>query len=144
MANSQLDIVAEWERQKEQKMVEDFRQAQQFAQNNKQKLSGLENYRLDYLRQVQQKAKQGIGSLTFGQHHQFIGKLDKACEMQVQALNKALVVADQRRAQWLQQQRKRKAVEMLLEKQQIAKQKREDRQEQIMLDEMSLQKYLRK
>lgn len=144
MANSQLDIVAEWERQKEKKMVDDFRQAQQFAQNNKQKLSGLENYRLDYLRQVQQKAKQGIGSLTFGQHHQFIGKLDKACEMQVQALNKALVVADQRRAQWLQQQRKRKAVEMLLEKQQIAKQKREDRQEQIMLDEMSLQKYLRK
>ncbi|MEP0356944.1 flagellar export protein FliJ [Paraglaciecola sp.] len=144
MANSQLDVVAEWERQKEQKMVDVFRKAQQFAQSNKQKLSGLENYRLDYLRQVQQKAKQGIGSLTFGQHHQFIGKLDKACEMQVQALNKALVVAEQRRGQWLQQQRKRKAVEMLLEKQQIAKQKREDRQEQIMLDEMSLQKYLRK
>ncbi|MFT2091390.1 flagellar export protein FliJ [Paraglaciecola sp. 2405UD69-4] len=144
MSKSQLDLVAQWERQKEQKMVEDFRQAQQFAQSNKQKLSGLENYRLDYLREVQQKAKNGIGSLTFGQHHQFIGKLDKACEMQTQALNKALIVADQRRSQWLQQQRKRKAVEMLLQKQQLAKQKREDKQEQAMLDEMSLQKYLRK
>ena len=144
MAQSQLHMVAEWERQKEQKMVEAFRIAQQYAEENKQKLSGLENYRLDYLRQVQLKAKQGIEGQAFGQHHQFIGKLDKACEMQIQAFNKALIVADQRRAQWLQQQRKRKAVEMLLDKQKLAARKREDRQEQMMLDEMSLQKYLRK
>jgi len=143
MAQSQLQVVADWERRKEQKLVQDFQLAQQSAQSNKQKLAGLENYRLDYLRQAQDKAKQGVGSVTFGQHQQFIGKLDKACEMQLHAVNKAVLVADQRRMQWLAQQRKRKAVEMLLEKQQIAKHKREERLEQIMLDELSLQKYMR-
>jgi flagellar FliJ protein len=136
-------MVAEWERQKEQKLVQDFRIAQQFAQDNKQKLSGLESYRLDYLRQAQLRAKQGVGSISFNQHHQFIGKLDKACELQVHTLNQAMRVAEQRRTQWLVQQRKRKAVEMLLDKQLKAKQKREDKQEQMMLDELSLQKFIR-
>lgn len=143
MSQSQLHMVAEWERQKEQKLVQDFRLAQQYAQDNKHKLSGLESYRLEYLQQAQSKAEQGVGSLTFSQHQQFIGKLDKACEMQTQVVSKALVVADQRRNQWMQQQQKRKAVEMLLDKQKKAKQKREERQEQMMLDEMSLQKFIR-
>lgn len=143
MAQSQLQIVADWERRKEQKLIQDFQLAQQSAQSNKQKLAGLENYRLDYLRQAQAKAKQGVGSVTFGQHQQFIGKLDKACEMQLHAVNQAVLVADQRRMQWLAQQRKRKAVEMLLDKQQKAKLKREEKLEQIMLDELSQQKFMR-
>ncbi len=144
MAYSQLQVVADWERRKEQKLVQVFQLAQQFAQDNKQKLSGLENYRLDYLRQAQQRAREGVGSVTFGQHQQFIGKLDKACEMQIHTLSQATRVADQRRTQWLEQQRKRKAVEMLLDKQHKAKLKREDKLEQIMLDELSLQKFMRK
>ncbi|WP_158967779.1 flagellar export protein FliJ [Paraglaciecola sp. L3A3] len=144
MANSQLQLVADWERQKEQKLGQDFQIAQNFAQENKQKLSGLENYRLDYLRQAQLKAKQGVGSQTFNQHQQFIGKLDKACELQMQHLNQALLVAEQRKSQWLQQQRKRKAVDMLIDKQAVAAQKLEDKKEQMMLDELSLQKFIRK
>jgi flagellar FliJ protein len=70
--------------------------------------------------------------------------LDKACEMQLHALNQAVRVADQRRMQWMAQQRKRKAVEMLLDKQHKAKLRREDKQEQSMLDELSLQKFMRK
>ncbi|MDU0355691.1 flagellar export protein FliJ [Paraglaciecola aquimarina] len=143
MANSQLKLVADWERQKEQKLAQDFQIAQNYAQENKQKLSGLENYRLDYLRQAQVKAKQGIGSLTFNQHQQFIGKLDKACELQMQQVAQSALVADQRKSQWLQQQKKRKAVDLLIEKQNIAQQQREAKQEQIMLDELTLQKFIR-
>lgn len=144
MVQSQLQVVADWERRKEQKLVQVFQLAQQFAQDHKQKLSGLENYRLDYLRQAQQRAKEGVGSVTFGQHQQFIGKLEKACEMQMNTLSQAKRVADQRHMQWLAQQRKRKAVEMLLDKQNKAKLKRADKLEQIMLDELSLQKFMRK
>jgi flagellar FliJ protein len=64
--------------------------------------------------------------------------------MQVNTLSQAIRVADQRHMQWLAQQRKRKAVEMLLDKQHKAKLKREDKLEQIMLDELSLQKFMRK
>jgi flagellar FliJ protein len=143
MATDQLEQVAAWERQKEQKVLQNFQLAQRYAQDNKQKLSGLEQYRLDYLLQAHNKAQQGVGAQSYGQHQLFIGKLDKACEQQSKVLSNALMVADQRQTQWLQQQRKRKAVEMLLDKKCRLAQKREDKLEQQMLDEISLQKYIR-
>jgi flagellar FliJ protein len=143
MATDQLEQVAAWERQKEQKVLQNFQLAQRYAQDNKQKLSGLEQYRLDYLLQAHNKAQQGVGAQSYGQHQLFIGKLDKACEQQSKVLSNALMVADQRQTQWLQQQRKRKAVEMLLDKKYRLAQKREDKLEQQMLDEISLQKYIR-
>jgi flagellar protein FliJ len=144
MSIAQLEMVAELERKKEQKLVRNFQLAQQHAQNNKQKLTGLEQYRLDYLRQAQNKAKQGMASASYGQHQQFIAKLDKACEQQTKVVSNAMLVSDQRRNQWLQQQNKRKAVEMLLAKQQKALEIRLAKQEQQMLDELALQRFVRK
>lgn len=143
MADKQLKMVAEWERDKEDKLAHTFQQAQQHAQFNKQKLNSLEQYRLDYLRQTQVKAKLGVGAISFGQYQSFISKLDKACEQQSQLLSKALLVAEQRKTQWLQQQRKRKAVDMLLDKKRLQRLHKEDRIEQQMLDEISLQKFVR-
>ncbi|MFT5312561.1 MAG: flagellar FliJ protein [Paraglaciecola sp.] len=143
MATDQLEQVADWERQKEQKLVQNFQLAQRYAQENKQKLSGLEQYRLDYLLQAHNKAQQGVGAQSYGQHQLFIGKLDKACEQQSKVLSNGQLVVDQRRDQWLQQQRKRKAVEMLLDKKYQKVQKKADKLEQQMLDEISLQKFIR-
>jgi flagellar protein FliJ len=144
MSIAQLEMVAGLERKKEQKLVQDFQLAQQHAQNNKQKLAGLEQYRLDYLRQAQNKAKQGMAATSYGQHQQFIGKLDKACEQQTKVVSNAMLVAEQRRVQWLQQQKKRKAVEMLLAKQQKTLELHLAKQEQHMLDELALQRFVRK
>ena len=143
MSIEQLQMVADWESQKEQKLLQTFQVAQQYVQENRKKLSGLEQYRLDYLRQAQTKAKQGMAATTYGQHQQFIGKLDKACEQQSKIVTNAGLVAEQRKSQWLQQQRKRKAVEMLLEKQQKSLYLRQEKQEQHMLDELSLQRFIR-
>jgi flagellar protein FliJ len=143
MSISQLKMVAEWEEQKEQKLIRDFQLAQQYLQEHKRKLTGLEQYRLDYLRQAQQKAKVGVAASTFNQHQQFIGKLDKACEQQSMVVRKAMLVADQRRMTWLAQQKKRKAVEMLLEKQQHQAFLLGEKREQHMLDELALQKFVR-
>jgi flagellar FliJ protein len=144
MSIAQLEMVAGLENKKEQKLIQAFQLAQQYAQNNKQKLTGLEQYRLDYLRQAQNKAKQGMAAASYGQHQQFIGKLDKACEQQTKVVSNAILVAEQRRVQWLQQQKKRKAVEMLLAKQRKALELNLAKQEQHMLDELALQRFVRK
>ena len=144
MAEQQLQLVADWEREKERKCAQDFQIAQQHAQMNKQKLESLEQYRLDYLRQTQQKATSGLEAQSFNQHLSFVGKLDKACEEQTKIHSQAMLVADQRKRLWLQQQRKRKAVEMLLDKKHQQKIIRENRLEQQALDEIALQKFVRK
>ena len=144
MADKQLQLVADWEREKEKKCAQALQIAQQHEQMHKQKLSSLEQYRLDYLRQTQSKAAGGVEAQSFNQHLSFIGKLDKACEEQTKVHSQALLVADQRKRLWLQQQSKRKAVDLLLEKKAKLKQVKENRAEQQALDEIALQKFIRK
>lgn len=144
MADRQLQLVAEWEKEKEKKCAQDFQIAQQHAQMNQQKLTSLEQYRLDYLRQTQVRASGGVEARNFNQHLSFIGKLDKACEEQTKIHSQSMLVADQRKRLWLEQQRKRKAVEMLLEKKAQQRQLKENKLEQQMLDEVALQKFIRK
>lgn len=144
MAEKQLQLVADWESEKEQRCARDFQLAQQHADLQKDKLSSLEQYRLDYLRQTQSRATQGVVAQSFNQHQSFIGKLDKACEQQMTVHGQALLAAEQRKTLWLQQQRKRKAVELLLDKKRKQRIYLENRQEQHLLDEIAIQKFIRK
>lgn len=143
MSTKQLQLVAQWEKEKEDKLARDYQLALQHVNQNQQKLSGLQRYRLDYLRQLQQRAAQGVGATTFGQHQAFIEKLDQACAQQTQVLARTKAVAEQRKGLWLRQQQKRKAVEMLIDKKHQEKAQREAKREQAMLDEIATQRFVR-
>ncbi|MEP4891713.1 MAG: flagellar export protein FliJ [Aliiglaciecola sp.] len=143
MAERQLELVARWEKDKEDRLAHDFQLAQQHAEMNKQKLTSLEGYRLDYLRQTQMKSAGILNIDKFNKLHSFIGKLDKACQQQMQVHNQAVLVAEQRRDLWLAQQRKRKAVEMLLDKKRQAREVRNNKLEQLFMDELSTQRFIR-
>ncbi|GAC15230.1 flagellar export protein FliJ [Aliiglaciecola lipolytica] len=144
MAERQLELVAKWEKDKEDRLARDFQLAQQHVEMNKQKLSSLERYRLDYLRQTQAKDAGALNIDKFNKLQSFIGKLDKACQQQMQVHNQAILVAEQRKNLWLVQQRKRKAVEMLLEKKRQAREIRNNKIEQQFMDELSTQRFIRK
>ncbi len=144
MQDKQLAMVAKFEREKEQKMAADYQYVQQHLRTQKEKLSGLEQHRLEYVQQIHQRATGGMGSLSYGQHHAFIDKLDRACEIQRQEISKVSDVAEQRKGLWLGQQQKRKAVEMLIEKKTLARMTKIQKEEQQMMDEIALQKFVRK
>ncbi len=141
--SKQLERVAQWEREKEEQAARNLKLAQQQLQMEQQKLQGLESYKIDYLKQIQQVASQGIKAQSLNQHHSFIGKLDKACEQQTQLLRNADNIVKQRRQQWLKQQGKRKAVEHLLQKHASQLQQKQNKAEQAMMDEFALQRFLR-
>lgn len=144
MANAQLFMLAKWEKEKEDKAARDFQQAQLFVDQNKAKLEGLENYRLEYFRQIQQRgATEGLEAKSFNQHQGFITKLDKACEQQRQVIHNAVLAAEQRRDILTEQQKKRRAVEMLIAKKQKLQLAKEAKIEQAMMDEVALQRYIR-
>lgn len=140
---SQLQLVAKIELEKEQKAAQMFQMAQQNVTQQRQKLSSLQQYRLDYLRQIQNTGKGGVGAKAYHQHLSFVGKLDKACQQQMGIISQASLVADQRKRAWLEQQKRRKAVDMLLDKKAQEALKRESRVEQLMSDELASQKFYR-
>jgi flagellar FliJ protein len=141
---SQLHMVAKVEHEREQKCAIAYQQANAHLQANQQKLSGLERYRLDYLHTIRLKAQQGVAALAMSQHHQFVGKLDKACEQQVQIINNAVLVVDQRKRQWLAQQQKRKAILHLIALKEKEIKIKEAKLEQKVFDELAISRSARK
>ncbi|WP_218353220.1 flagellar export protein FliJ [Alteromonas lipotrueiana] len=141
---SQLQTVIKVERDREDKAARALQMAEGNVQQQKQKLSSLQQYRLDYVRQIQQSGKQGgVDARNYHQHLQFVGKLDKAIQQQMNIISQARMVVDQRRRQWLEQQTRRKAVDMLIEKKQAEAAITANRREQSMLDEFANQRFLR-
>ena len=141
--SKQLERLAEFEREREQRIAQMFQQAQQNVMQQKQKLTSLEQYRIDYLKGIQQTGKAGVTATHYQQHLSFVGKLDKACEQQMNVIAQANMAADQRKQRWLKQQQKVKAVELLLNKRHLAKVAKEARAEQAMMDEFATQKFFR-
>ncbi len=143
MAIQQLIMVAKLEQEKEDKLAREFQQAQQNLEQNKQKMQGIESYRMEYLTQMRNEANQGMKINSYGHYQQFISKLEEAVKQQSEVIRTAFKVVNQRRTLWLEQQQKRKAVEMLIEKHRAAEQAKADRAEQALLDEVATQKFFR-
>jgi flagellar FliJ protein len=132
------------QKEKEEKLLANFIQAQQFLQTSNERYQGLADYRTDYIRQTQQRGAQGIQSRQFNQYLNFITKLDLALEQQNAQIQQAQRVVDMRRTAWLAMQKKRKAIELLIAKDLAAGQQRQNKQEQNMLDEIATQQFFRR
>ena len=144
MAMSQLALLIKVQLEKEEKLQAQFAQAQQFLLQAQQKYDGLATYRTDYVRQSQQRGAQGMQSRQFNQYLNFITKLDQALEQQNRQIIQAKKVVEQRRQAWLEMQKKRKALEMLLEKERQALLTKTARAEQKLFDEIAGQQYFRR
>lgn len=144
MLPRQLQLVVEYEQQKEDKLALQYAQAQQDLQDKNEKLAGLDKHKHEYINNMNNNGQGGISPDHLMRFQAFISQLDKACTQQRAKIQNASKVVEQRRALWLQQQRKRKSVELLLEKQQQAELIKQDKQEQLVLDEFSQNQFIRR
>ncbi|WP_016956861.1 flagellar export protein FliJ [Catenovulum agarivorans] len=135
--NKQLQLVADIEKRKEDDLALKFAQAKQDLQKQHEKLAGLEQFQRDYMTTVIESGKKGLSSSGFQRLQSFISQLDLACSQQRGNITKAEKVVEQRRALWLQQQRKRKSIEAVIEKQQKKHALHLQRQEQTLADEFA-------
>ncbi|WP_371192697.1 flagellar export protein FliJ [Glaciecola sp. SC05] len=139
----QLALVANLEKEKEHKLVRQYQQAKQSVFENQQKLASLEKYRIDYMHLIKQKASEGLAAKALIQHQSFVGKLDKACEQQINVINQTTLVAEQRKQQWLAQKTKAQAIHTLMQKLKLKQTQLEAKQEQKLFDELASQSLLK-
>jgi flagellar FliJ protein len=144
MALAQLQLLVKVQQEKEDKMQAQYRAALQNYQSMQQKYQGLADYRIEYVQQTQNRGQQGMESRQFNQYLNFIGKLDAALTVQQQYVQQAKASADQRLLQLLAMQKKRKAMEILIERELAELQRKADKQEQKMLDEIATQQFFRR
>jgi flagellar FliJ protein len=144
MALAQLQLLVKVQQEKEDKLQAMYRAAQQNYQSMQQKYQGLADYRIEYVQQTQSRGQQGMASRQFNQYLNFIGKLDAALTAQQQYVQQAKASAEQRLQQLLAMQKKRKALEILIERELAEVQRKADKQEQKMLDEIATQQFFRR
>lgn len=144
MANKQLELLVRVQKDREGKLETQFVQALQFFNRAEQKYQGLADYRTDYIVQSQQQGAAGLESRQYSQFIRFIAKLDQALVQQAQEIQQAQSVVQQRREKWLAMQKKRKAIEYLLDRQMLEQAEKAARQEQLLLDEVATQQFLRR
>lgn len=144
MVNKQLELLVRVQKDREEKLEAQFVQAMQFSRQAEQKYQGLADYRTDYIVQSQQQGAVGLESRQYSQFIRFIAKLDQALEQQATEIQQAQSVVEQRREQWLAMQKKRKAIEYLLEQEQRQQARKADKAEQVLLDEVATQQFVRR
>ena len=72
----QMNVVLRLETDKEKNTLHAFNVAQDYYQQQKAKLTSLQQYRLDYFRQLQQEGGNGVGARHYQQRLSFVAKLD--------------------------------------------------------------------
>lgn len=144
MSLQQLDTLYKYEHDKEQKAAQQLQLAEQDYQQNLLRLQNVSDYRLEYMRRLDQRALQGIDSATYRHFHAFIAKLDNATEQVEIAIKQAKALVEQRKNQWFAQRQKVKAVEHLQQQKIKMKEKIANKREQNMFDEFSTQQFVRR
>ncbi len=143
-AKYKIDLLIKLEMDKEENLRMSYLQANQNLQANQQKLQGLNNFRLEYSQQLHEKGNSWLSIAGFGQYHAFIAKIEEAIRQQASTVNTAKQVVTQRKALWLKQQVKAKAVAKLIEKQNLKAAALMAKSEQKMLDEFSANQFFQR
>ncbi len=144
MPNKQLLMVADIEQKKEDTLAANYGRAKQDLEEQTMRLDALQTHKRDYIYSVMEQGKSGVVSEQMMRFQAFISQLDKACTQQQNKVSTAEKVVEQRRALWLNQQRKRKAIETLIDKQKLSENLRAQKEEQKMFDEFATQQFIRK
>lgn len=140
----QLNTLYKFELDKEQKAAQALQAAELDYQQNKERLKSVSDYRLEYMRRLNQRSQEGIDSATYSHFHAFIAKLDNAAQQVKVAAHQAKALVDTRKKQWLEQRKKIQAVELLRDKKLAALQLAANKQEQKMFDEIATQQFVRR
>ncbi|MBA6417467.1 flagellar export protein FliJ [Colwellia sp. 6M3] len=140
----QLNTLYKFELDKEQKASQALQLAELDYQQNKDRLKNVSDYRLEYMRRLNQRSLEGIDSATYSHFHAFIAKLDNASQQVKIAVHQAKALVETRKKQWLEQRRKIQAVELLRDKKLAILQLAANKQEQKMFDEIATQQFVRR
>ncbi len=144
MSLKQLDTLLKYEKDKEQKAIQALQQAEKDYQDNLQRITNVDDFRLEYMKRVSEHSQIGIDSATYGHYHAFINKLDNAAKQVKIALHQSKALVAQRKQQWFIQRQKVQAVEHLRAKEQAKLTLKAAKQEQKMFDEIANQQFIRR
>lgn len=140
-----LLLVYERLQDQEEKARNVYLAAKNAEANFERQLDALNQYRSIYSNELQERGNKGVVStLTFEHYTSFINRLDKISAEQLDGLKKIRQETQDKYDKYKELEAKRKAIELLLEKQKNAKLKKQEIQEQKMSDDLNVNRFFQK
>lgn len=109
----------------------------------KQQLDMLYVYRQDYLERFEKASAEGMSTVNYHNFRQFIATLDEAISQQNNIVDQYELKLKQTQEHWFDQKRQLNSYETLLSRQEQERQLLNNRKEQKLNDEMSMQQFRR-
>jgi len=140
----QLTVVKNMAKTKEQAALRQFSSAQQQLSRMQQQLNSLNDYKKDYLIQMQpdQSSRVTAGKLILLQN--FLAKIDQSITQQRDVIARASLAVDARRQEWLKAKQYFESIEFLINKQLDQARQIEQKQQQKLSDEFSMMSFHRR
>ncbi|ARD23212.1 MULTISPECIES: flagellar export protein FliJ [Shewanella] len=139
-----LLTVLKLNKEAEEQAALQLKSAQLEQQKHQSQLDALNNYRLEYMKQMGENQGKTLSASQYHSFHEFIKQVDQALLQQVNAVKEAEKQTGYRQVHWQEKQQKRKAVELLLEKNAQKAQQLANKKEQKASDEFAMQQFIRK
>ncbi|ART79729.1 flagellar export protein FliJ [Oceanisphaera avium] len=136
-----LHLLLEQLDNKERQASAELTAAQIQLQQMQQQQKMLSQYQRNYSEDFHARGQQGLSANQFNHFQGFINKLEVAQTQQMEGLHTAKQQLEQSRSAWLAVRARKQAIETLLEREAERKQKEQDKQEQKMLDELTLHRF---
>ena len=141
MSFEQLIRVAE---EKEKLAARQLAEATQATTKQVQQLTLLQEYRLDYLRQLSERGKSGLGAASYSQLQQFLTRLDTLVIQQEYRLSQHRKAEEERRQQWLDLRQRHEALVWLMKQREQQALRKREKLEQKAADEWVVQQWARR
>lgn len=143
MADNALELILERTKDDEHKASLALNNARIEQENYYEQLKQIEQYRLDYCKQLSARGQQGLSASSYGHLQKFLSQLDETLVKQKEAGVQFEQQVEQCSEYWNEMRKKRRSIEWLLEKKQTERQQLRDKQEQKMMDEFATLQFAR-
>ncbi|OAN18610.1 flagellar protein FliJ [Photobacterium jeanii] len=144
MSNSALELILERAKEDEHQASMALSNARNERDNYLVQLQQIEQYRLDYCKQLSARGQQGLTASNYNHLQKFLTQLDETLAKQKLAGAQFDEQVKNCSEFWHEMRKKRRSIEWLLEKKQQERKAMLDKQEQKMMDEFATLQFARR
>ena len=143
MNTGQLGKVAFAAQTEENRAAAAHRNDQRALDRSEQRLNQLQAFRLEYEQRLERMTSEGIDARQLADYRRFLSNLNAAIERQGQEVQRGQSAVDDSREALLQRAMRRDSLDQLLERARVTQHRENERREQKLIDETSLQRHSR-
>ena len=139
-----FDFLLEQAKERENQAVLALNKARAELEDYYRQIEQIEQYRLDYCKQLVERGQNGLSASEYGHLHRFLTQLDETLTKQKEAEGHFQSQVTNCEGHWLETRKQRRSYEWMIEKKKTEKQRLQEKKEQKQMDEFSTLQFARR